>query len=531
MRKVYIIDSIQLFIPQLDDNWEVYNYSEIEHLSRPLQNVDVVVFLTGDVHSVWGITRKMSLIYAFLSPRMVILKDDATEKKFSKLDLIIKLYQRELQQGNELKIHNAVKEQIGQLDCKKKVKYKNVGDCPMYIKTTLNFGVQSGGAVAHSTGVLSALKEKYDCLDIYTTDYLPDNIKNNTNYNHISMKGFWDMSDLGRLYFSQTAYNDILRLQGRKIPRFVYQRYEVYDYLGLRISKHFEVPFVLEYNSSAIWTRIHWSGEKSLKYYDFAEKIEMLNLRHADIIVCISEESRDTLIERGIDSRKILVNYNGVNTDKYNPWITGKKIRKKYNLEDDIVIGFCGSFGPFHGAEKLAESFSELLQQNEQYRRNVRLLMIGEGITLPKVQGILRTNKVSNEAFCIGSVPFEEMPEYLAACDILVAPHVRNEDGSEFFGSPTKLFEYMAMGKAIAAADLNQIGKILTNEKDALLFEPGDIDALKRNLVRLIDDSNLRAKLGNNARQTVERKYTWNKHVEKILARIEQLYMQPIKGV
>jgi len=55
-----------------------------------------------------------------------------------------------------------------------------------------------------------------------------------------------------------------------------------------------------------------------------------------------------------------------------------------------------------------------------------------------------------------GHVEHAQVPALLDACDILLSPHVPLEDGSEFFGSPTKLFEYMAMGKGIIASRLGQ---------------------------------------------------------------------------
>ena len=63
----------------------------------------------------------------------------------------------------------------------------------------------------------------------------------------------------------------------------------------------------------------------------------------------------------------------------------------------------------------------------------------------------------------------------LAACDVCVSPHVPNPDGTPFFGSPTKLFEYMGLGKPIVASDLDQIGEVIDHERNGLLVPPGDV--------------------------------------------------------
>ena len=109
------------------------------------------------------------------------------------------------------------------------------------------------------------------------------------------------------------------------------------------------------------------------------------------------------------------------------------------------------------------------------------------------------------------------MPEYLAASDILVSPQVPNPDGTPFFGSPTKLFEYMSMGKAIVASDLDQIGKLLTHEEDAILVPPGDAKKLAEAILSLAEDSDLRKRLGNQARTVAMNKYSWDSHVRSIL--------------
>ena len=115
----------------------------------------------------------------------------------------------------------------------------------------------------------------------------------------------------------------------------------------------------------------------------------------------------------------------------------------------------------------------------------------------------------------------ESINEHLAACDILVSPHVPNPDGSEFFGSPTKLFEYLAMGKGIVASNLAQIGEVLEHNKTALLVPPGDVDALALAIARLVEDATLRQCLGSEARRTAVERHTWREHTKRTIERLK----------
>jgi glycosyltransferase involved in cell wall biosynthesis len=112
---------------------------------------------------------------------------------------------------------------------------------------------------------------------------------------------------------------------------------------------------------------------------------------------------------------------------------------------------------------------------------------------------------------------------------VLLSPHVQNADGSKFFGSPTKLFEYMAMEKPIIASRLEQIEQVLSTEhtsgnlKIAELYEPNNrlefIESFKA-LVENLDSSSVMVK---NCRSEALKKYTWTTHVDKIITSIENL--------
>jgi glycosyltransferase involved in cell wall biosynthesis len=228
------------------------------------------------------------------------------------------------------------------------------------------------------------------------------------------------------------------------------------------------------------------------------------------------------LVARGIDPEKILVNPNGVDPERYSPEIDGSAVRSKYGLNGKIVIGFIGTFGKWHGAEVLAEAFGLLLEKHPRYRETLRLLMVGDGVNMPLVRKAVERFHMAECCILTGLVPQEEGPGHLAACDMVASPHVPNPDGTPFFGSPTKLFEYMAMGKGIVASRLDQIGEILEHGRTAWMVEPGDVGSLVAGLEGLVEDEPLRKRLGEAARREAMEKYTWKEHTRKIIEKLRE---------
>jgi len=149
---------------------------------------------------------------------------------------------------------------------------------------------------------------------------------------------------------------------------------------------------------------------------------------------------------------------------------------------------------------------------------------------ISEVKKIIEEDKVNKYVSFTGIVPQKESPKYLAACDILASPHIPNSDGTPFFGSPTKLFEYMAMGKGIVASNLDQIGEVLKDGETAILVKPGDVEDLAKGIQNLIDNPKLRKSVGESARKEVVKYYTWDKHVERILEKLKILKSSKVTG-
>jgi glycosyltransferase involved in cell wall biosynthesis len=238
---------------------------------------------------------------------------------------------------------------------------------------------------------------------------------------------------------------------------------------------------------------------------------------HADLIVVVSQNLKDSLIAEGVDASKILVNPNGVSLQKFNEQVNGINIRQKYNLQKHKVIGFIGTFGEWHGVVEMAKAILMFFDTHADEISKVKFLLIGDGNLLESVRTIINQSSYRDTVIFTGKINQNESPQYLAACDILLSPHIGNPDGSKFFGSPTKLFEYMAMRKPIIASNLEQIGDILTHNKSALLVPPGDVAALANAIFYLLKNETLQQTLALGAYNKVIDNYTWDMHVSKIL--------------
>jgi glycosyltransferase involved in cell wall biosynthesis len=93
-----------------------------------------------------------------------------------------------------------------------------------------------------------------------------------------------------------------------------------------------------------------------------------------------------------------------------------------------------------------------------------------------------------------------------------------------------KLVEYMAMARPVVAPNLENIRDLVTHEVDGLLFADRDSAELVGALHRLAIDDDLRRRLGNNARRTVERERNWRRNAERILAIAESLAAEHALG-
>jgi glycosyltransferase involved in cell wall biosynthesis len=402
---------------------------------------------------------------------------------------------------------------LGALDRAIKQRTTAPGERPtriLYLRSQLWLGLAGGGSVAHTSGVIGGLEQSGVDVHVVSSDRLPGVSAPTTI---VAPETWFDGAkrDLEDLAFNIPFLLAALRTARRVRPHAIYQRHTAFNCGGAVLSRLLRLPLVLEFNSSELWKGQYWGG---LFFTHAAALVERINLRAADRVVVVSQVLRDRLVAAGVAPDKIVVNPNGVDPQQFRPDLDGSDVRGDLGLDASIVVGFSGTFGVWHGIPTLAD----VLARVSELRPQVHWLLIGDGPQRRMVDEAVKQHGLHERVSLPGLVPHAEMPAYLAACDILVSPHGRQADGGEFFGSPTKLFEYMASGRPIVASAVGQIADALVDGYSALLVPPEDTGALCTAIVRLVDDACLRVRLAQAARQAAEERHTWRQNAERVLA-------------
>jgi glycosyltransferase involved in cell wall biosynthesis len=382
----------------------------------------------------------------------------------------------------------------------------------LYLRPLVGMSTPVGGSVTHTHEVIRAIGELGIKVDAITTD--PGVVATATNDPEPPCR--WRLSRvpwlLRALPVSFALGGDlallVASLRHARRADVVYQRQTRFALAGALLSRVLHRPLFLEYNSPSDFFR---TGRRA-PLTRVRDACERAALASATCVVVVSEVARRQVAALGIPDERIIVNPNGVVADRFR-YGGGAEFRRERGIRDDeIVFGFVGSFGPWHGAPVLARAFDRVVSAVPA----ARLLLAGDGDELGEVLETLEDLVVSGRVLSEGRVAPDRIPTILDSCDVLVSPHVPLAGGVEFFGSPTKLFEYMAAGKAIVASALGQIADVLEDGRSAVLVTPGDEDDLVAGLLKVAADGEFRARLGAAARRDAKSKYSWRRNAERI---------------
>jgi glycosyltransferase involved in cell wall biosynthesis len=293
-------------------------------------------------------------------------------------------------------------------------------------------------------------------------------------------------------------------------PRVVYQRHARHAWAGVAVARLRGIPLVLEFNESEVRAGTGWNG---LRRTAAVRRAETFCLRNATLVSCVSEELAAIAGTSSGRGARTLVNPNGVDVAAFGSpeaEIAGRRLRERFGLGDRRVVCFVSTFMPYHGAEVLAAAVTHLAAEPA-----IHVVFVGDGAQRPNVENMLCGELAAAKVTFAGRVAFAELPAYLAASDVCVAPYVAVPADAEFVNSPIKILEYMAAGRPTVASDLGPIRRLL-GAGGGVLVPAGDARALADALRRLANDHGRCQALGAEARREASH-HTWRLHVHRVV--------------
>lgn len=414
----------------------------------------------------------------------------------------------------------------------------------LYMDANLTFGLQAGGSLGHTRGVIDAFVGRGYAVDYASIKPIPTDAAG-VDWLRIPVPELYSFPPELNYYAFNDQYERFVRAELARRPyAFLYQRMSLHNFSGARLRAEAKIPLVLEYNGSEAWASANW--DRRLQLHDMAVSSETAALRQADLVVTVSDVLGEHVAELGIPRDRIVIYPNCIDPVIFDPRrfseAENHALRGRLGIPTGAKVAtFVGTFGTWHGVDFLARAIRRLLDRERDWvdAHGLRFLLVGDGLKMPEVREALGAEPYSHYVTLAGLVPQKHAAAYLAASDVFLSPHMPNKDGSAFFGSPTKLFEYMAMGRPIIAADLDQIGAVLKGrsgnaEADArplaALFAPGDEEGFLSALRAVVSDPEGARRLAARARSAALASYTWDHHVGAIMERMAALGMLDRRG-
>lgn len=243
--------------------------------------------------------------------------------------------------------------------------------------------------------------------------------------------------------------------------------------------------------------------------------LEYMLPRIADSVSCASRHLLYLAARRGADVRLLKDAPVGVDTTIFSERVDGQSIRKRHGLKDHAKIVLY--LGQLHGAQYVdlvIRAADEVLRQHPH--EDVRFMIVGEGYLKDALIAMVRRLGLTRSFIFTGSVPREEVPLYIAAADICVAPFKKTD--VTICKSPLKVVEYMSCGKYIVASAVGEVVEMMGG--CGYVAQEGSYEDLAQGICYFIehgDDAFLRQEIQERLRQRIAYKYNWEYTVNNLL--------------
>lgn len=289
-------------------------------------------------------------------------------------------------------------------------------------------------------------------------------------------------------------------------PDLVYFR-SGYNVLPLLLKPLLGARLVLEVNADALeFLRAEGAGAVSQWLFRAAEG---MNVRRSDQIIALTVGLKRMLVRRyGIPEGKVQVIPSGTDSEHFRPEDPAVA-RCRIGLDPERpVVGFVGLFYRHQGVPTLLEAIAQL----RSLQPGLTGLIVGDGVMRRDWESLARRLGIEDAVRFSGQVPYDQVPAYLNAMDVVVAPFTADRGET----SPFKVLDALACQRPVVSSDLPSVRLLAEESRAIVLAPPDEPKALAEELKRLLADPARREELGRRGRAFVLAHYDWDRIGEQM---------------
>lgn len=314
--------------------------------------------------------------------------------------------------------------------------------------------------------------------------------------------------DLMKDVYSLPKFNRKTKEVFRKLEKNNYDfvitqtRFFSTSYLGMRFARRNNIKFIHTEHGNVFVKHDKKYIEIFALLYDLT--IGRKIFREADKVIGISRACCNFAKKMGADKKKVYYIPNSVDTNMCSPMAEEKKIeiRKALKIrQDSFIISYVGRLIYAKGLQDLIEAVKGT---------NYILLLMGQGPYRKKLRELADKYKV--KAIFLGDTNHKDVMDYLNVSDIFVNPSYSE-------GLPTSVLEAGSCGLPVVATNVGGTGEII-DSRSGFLYEPKDVETLKKMINVLRKDKELRNRFSSHIRKKIVREFDWDRNVDRYIKEI-----------
>lgn len=362
--------------------------------------------------------------------------------------------------------------------------------------------------ISSSKNNQNVTKEMYNQVTVYTIPYIYSQ--------KISTKAF---NFFRHYYLKYKVMSQILNDNHFDI---IQVRNDVFSALiSLCFKKKYDIPFVFQYS----FPKKSFSLQKSVSWYSYCfdvlqNRVQFYILKKADLILPISKWMKIELIKQGIPKFKMVPLPMGVNPESFPLNIENSNFKQKYCIDESKLIVYTGNMNKIRSLDVVIRAFSKVIE----HKKNLKLLMIGDGNDRSNLEDLCANLRINKHVIFTGNVPYFEVPYYISVADICLSP-IKPLDIYKV-SSPTKLFEYMVMGKPVIANEEIPEQKEVIEASGAGVLVKFQPQSFADGILELLNDPKSSQVMGENG-------YKWvikNRSYECMARQVEAIYLELLES-